>query len=225
MGLKAAPPEKTGENPAQSRYRNSRIAGRRAGLLHERWRGPQLKRWTLRPAGSFCALLPWQKGAFVLAAGIYELAKEQNMEKEELLMDYCNAIYQNINSGLQAIEDILPKIQDDGFKNVVAQIQDKYYSLSKECEIYAKSEDIKGIKDNSWLEKVRMWMSVNMSTMSDKSNRKIAELLLIGSFMGYLTCIKDQADHKDISSELDEILEKLKAFQKSNIETLIPYLN
>ncbi len=147
------------------------------------------------------------------------------MEKEELLMDYCNAIYQNINSGLQAIEDILPKIQDDGFKNVVAQIQDKYYSLSKECEIYAKSEDIKGIKDNSWLEKVRMWMSVNMSTISDKSNRKIAELLLIGSFMGYLTCIKDQADHKDISSELDEILEKLKAFQKSNIETLIPYLN
>lgn len=147
------------------------------------------------------------------------------MEKEELLMDYCNAIYQNINAGLQAIEDILPKIQDDGFKNVVAQIQDKYYSLSKECEIYAKSEDIKGIKDNSWLEKVRMWMSVNMSTLSDKSNRKIAELLLIGSFMGYLTCIKDQADHKDISSELDEILEKLKAFQKSNIETLIPYLN
>lgn len=147
------------------------------------------------------------------------------MEKEELLMDYCNAIYQNINAGLQAIEDTLPKIQDDGFKNVVAQIQDKYYSLSKECEIYAKSEDIKGIKDNSWLEKVRMWMSVKMSTMSDKSNRKIAELLLIGSFMGYLTCIKDQADHKDISSELDEILEKLKAFQKSNIETLIPYLN
>ena len=98
------------------------------------------------------------------------------MEKEELLMDYCNAIYQNINAGLQAIEDILPKIQDDGFKNVVAQIQDKYYSLSKECEIYAKSEDIKGIKDNSWLEKVRMWMSVNMSTMSESKPQSAREL-------------------------------------------------
>lgn len=147
------------------------------------------------------------------------------MEKDELLMDYVNAIYQNINAGLQAIEDIMPKIQDDGFKNVVAKMQDKYYSLSKECEIFAKSEDIKGIKDNSWLEKVRMWMGVNMSTLTDKSNRKIAEMLLLGSFMGYLTCIKDQADHKNISSELDEILENLKAFQKSNIETLIPYLS
>lgn len=147
------------------------------------------------------------------------------MEKDELLMDYVNAIYQNINAGLQAIEDIMPKIQDDGFKNVVAKMQDKYYSLSKECEIFAKSEDIKGIKDNSWFEKVRIWMGVNMSTLTDKSNRKIAEMLLLGSFMGYLTCIKDQADHKNISSELDEILENLKAFQKSNIETLIPYLS
>ncbi len=147
------------------------------------------------------------------------------MEKTELLQDYVNAIYQNINAGLQAIEDILPKIQDDGFKNLVAEMQDKYYSLSKECEVYAKSEDIKGIKDNSWFEKVKMWMGVNMSTITDKSNRKIAEMLLLDTFMGYLTCIKDAADHRDISRELDEILEKLKNFQKSNIQTLIPYLN
>lgn len=147
------------------------------------------------------------------------------MDKNELLQNYVNAIYQNINAGLQAIEDILPKIQDDNLKNLVAEIQDKYYSLSKECEVYAKSEDIKGIKDNSWLEKVKMWMSVNMSTMTDKSNRKISELLILGSFMGYITCIKDASDHKNISIELDEILEKLKNFQKSNIESLLPYLS
>lgn len=147
------------------------------------------------------------------------------MDKNELLQNYVNAIYQNINAGLQAIDDILPKIQDDNLKNLVAEMQDKYYSLSKECEVFAKSEDIKGIKDNNWLEKVKMWMGVNMSTLTDKSNRKISELLILGSFMGYITCIKDAADHKNISNELDEILEKLKNFQKSNIENLIPYLS
>lgn len=147
------------------------------------------------------------------------------MDKNEFLQNYVNAIYQNINAGLQAIEDILPKIQDDNLKNLVAEMQDKYYSLSKECEVFAKSEDIKGIKDNNWLEKVKMWMGVNMSTLTDKSNRKISELLILGSFMGYITCIKDAADHKNISNELDEILEKLKNFQKSNIENLIPYLS
>lgn len=147
------------------------------------------------------------------------------MDKNELLMDYANAIYQNINAGTQSIEDILPKIEDDSFKKVVAEIQSDYYALKKECELFAKSEDIKGIKGNNWFEKARMWMSVNMSTLTDKSNRKIAELLLIGSFMGYITCIKDAADHKNISPELDEILEKLKNYQKDSIEKLIKYLN
>ena len=147
------------------------------------------------------------------------------MEKDELLMDYVNAIYQNINAGTQSIEDILPKIEDDAFKKVVAEIQSDYMALKKECEVFAKSENITGIKGNSWLEKARMWMSVNMSTMTDKSNRKIAELLLLGSFMGYITCLKDEADHKNISRELDEILQKLKNYQKSSLEKLIKYLD
>ncbi len=146
------------------------------------------------------------------------------MQKDELLMDYVNAIYQNINAGTQSIEDILPKIEDDAFKKVVAEIQSDYMALAKECELFAKSENIKGIKGNNWFEKVRMWMGVNMSTMTDKSNRKIAELLLLGSFMGYITCVKDLSDHKGISKELDEILERLKDYQKGSIEKLLPYL-
>lgn len=147
------------------------------------------------------------------------------MEKQELLMDYVNAIYQNINAGTQSIEDILPKIEDDAFKKVVAEIQSDYMALAKECELFAKSENIKGIKGNNWFEKARMWMSVNMSTMSDKSNRKIAELLLLGSFMGYITCVKDLSDHKGISTELDEILQRLKDYQKGSTEKLLPYLD
>ena len=147
------------------------------------------------------------------------------MNKNELLMDYVNAIYQNINAGTQAIEDILPKIEDDAFKKEVAETQSDYMALGKECELFAKSEKIEGFKGNNWFEKMRMWMSVNMGTMTDKSNRKIAELLLIGTFMGYITCIKDQSDHKNISKELDEILEKLKSLEKKSLEKYIKYLD
>lgn len=147
------------------------------------------------------------------------------MDKNELLMDYVNAIYQNINAGTQAIEDILPKIEDDAFKKEVAETQSDYIALAKECELFAKSEKIEGFKGNNWFEKMRMWMSVNMGTMTDKSNRKIAELLLIGTFMGYITCIKDQSDHKGISKELDEILERLKSLEKKSLEKFIKYLD
>ena len=60
--------------------------------------------------------------------------------------------------------------------------------------------------------------------MSDKTTRHIAELMLFGTFMGYITCIKDGYDHKDLSSELDEILNNLKELEKNNIENLIPFL-
>lgn len=147
------------------------------------------------------------------------------MDKKELLTSYINAVYQNTRTAIQSIEDIMPKAQDDAFKKELACQQDGYYALSKELELLAKSQGIEGIKDNNWFEKARLWTSVNMSTISDKSNRKIAELMLFGTFMGYITCLKDFTDHKGISKEIDEILERLKALEKTNIERLIPYLD
>ena len=63
-----------------------------------------------------------------------------------------------------------------------------------------------------------------MSTMTDKTNRHIAELMLMGTFMGVITCYKDQSDHSGVSPEIDEILEKLKELERNNIEALLPYL-
>lgn len=147
------------------------------------------------------------------------------MSKKEEITKYLNAIYQNTKTALQSIEDILPKIECKNLKDEIAREQDGYYVLARECEMFAKSEKIEGIKDNNWIEKAKMWTSINMSTLTDKSNRKIAELMLLGTFMGVITCYKDQSDHKGVSSELDEIVEKLKELERKNIENLLPFLN
>lgn len=146
------------------------------------------------------------------------------MENKESITEYLNAIYQNIRTAVQSIEDILPKVKDDKLKRELAYEEDKYLALEKECELFAKAEKIEGIKDNNWFEKAKLWSSINMSTMTDKTTRHIAELMLLGSFMGYLTCIKDQNDHENVSKELDEIISNLKELERKNIENLIPYL-
>ena len=146
-----------------------------------------------------------------------------NLEKE-LLTEYLNAVYQNIRTAIQSIDDILPKVKDDELKKELASEEDKYLVLEKECELFAKAEKIEGIKDNSWLEKAKLWSSINMSTMTDKTTRHIAELMLMGTFMGVITCYKDQSDHKGVSAEIDEILSKLKELERNNIEALLPYL-
>lgn len=143
----------------------------------------------------------------------------------ENITKYLNAIYQNTRTAIQSIEDIMPKIDNDALKTEIAREQDGYYLLEKECELFAKSEGIENLKDNNFIEKAKLWTSIQMSTMTNKTTRHIAELLLMGSFMGYLTCIKDEFDHKDISPELDEIIAKLKTAEKENIDKLIAFLN
>jgi len=147
----------------------------------------------------------------------------ENMEKE-MVTEYLNAVYQNIRTAIQSIEDILPNVKDDQLKKELASEEDKYLILEKECELLAKAEKIEGIKDNNWLEKARLWSSIKMSTMTDKTTRHIAELMLMGTFMGVITCYKDESDHKGVSTEIDEILAKLKELERNNIEALLPYL-
>ena len=152
------------------------------------------------------------------------LKAEGKMENQEMLTEYINAVYQNIKTAVQSIDDIMPKVKDENLKRELAKESDEYLTLEKECELLAKAQKIEGIKDNNWFEKARLWSSINMSTLTDKTSRHIAELMLLGTFMGYLTCIKDQADHANVSKEIDDILLNLKEVERNNIESLIPYL-
>ena len=147
------------------------------------------------------------------------------MEEKELVTDYLNAVYQNTRVGVQSIDEIMDKVEDDNFKKYLANLEDEYQVIAHECELFAKAEKISQIKDNNWFEKSRLWCSINMSTMTDKSNRKIAELLLMGTFMGIITCIKDEKDHAGISKEIDELVQKLKELERNSIEKLITYLD
>lgn len=144
--------------------------------------------------------------------------------KKENLENYLNAVYQNIKTAVQSIDDLLPKVKDDNLKKELASQQDKYLALQKECEVLAQAEKLEKIKDNNWLEKARLWSSINLSTLTNKTTRHIAEMMLFGTFMGYLTCVKDLSDHRNISKEVDEILTKLKEFERGNIDSLMPYL-
>lgn len=136
---------------------------------------------------------------------------------------YLNGIYQNIRTAVQSIEDIISKVDDAKMKQELAKEQDTYLAFQKECEVYAKSEKI-DIKDNNFFEKARLWGSINMSTMMDKTTRHIAELMLMGTFMGILTLYKDQCDHGGQVKELDELAERFKEFECQNIERLMPFL-
>lgn len=101
------------------------------------------------------------------------------MEEKEMQTKYLNAIYQNTRTAIQSIEDIISKTTDSDLISELSKEQDEYNCLAKECENFAKAERIEDLKDNNWIEKTKLWASVNMGTMMDKSTRNIAEMVLI----------------------------------------------
>lgn len=138
----------------------------------------------------------------------------------ELLL---TSIYQNVQTALQSLDNIMPSVKCDALASEISKQEDEYNVLSKECEMIAKSDNI-NIKDNNMFEKIRLWGSIKISTIADKSTAHIAEMLLIGTFMGVVTCIKDQSDHAGADEEIMNLLSKLKTLEEKNIESLKTYL-
>ena len=138
-------------------------------------------------------------------------------------ISYATAIYQNANVGMQSINDILPKVESEDLARELRKEYAEYESISQSLRKFAKENNFE-LKENNFFEKAKMWVSVNMSTLSDNSTRHIAELLLVGSVMGLTTCYKDRYDHKNVNSELDKILDELETIQETNFNRIKVFL-
>jgi hypothetical protein len=147
------------------------------------------------------------------------LNEEKNNQSKLLL----NSIYQNTQTALQSINDATPSIKDNDLLSELSRQEIEYSIISKECEMISRSVGI-NVKDNTILEKIKLWSGVKMSTLCDNSTSHIAEMFLIGSFMGVITCIKDEKEHSRANDEILSLLKKLKSFQENNIEILKSFL-
>ena len=138
-------------------------------------------------------------------------------------ISYATAIYQNANVGMQSIHDILPKVENEDLAIELRKQYEEYENISSQLKAFAKNNNFE-LKENNFFEKARMWVSINMSTLTDNTTRHITELLLIGSVMGLTTCYKDKYDHKNVNPQLDKILENLEQLQESNFNRLKTFL-
>ena len=133
------------------------------------------------------------------------------------------AIYQNCQTALQSIDNIMSSVKSDALKKELTDEESEYNIISKESEMLAKSENI-NIKDNNLFEKIRLWSSIKMSTFTDKSTSHVSEMLLLGTFMGVVDCIKNLNEYPTAHEEIIALYKKLQELEQKNIEKLKNYL-
>ena len=125
--------------------------------------------------------------------------------------------------GMEAIHFLIDKVENDDFRKVLDGEYKKYEQIAKRvCEIYQKYSD-KLPHKVSGITKAMTWGGIEMRTMIDTSDSKIAELLLQGTNMGIIEGRK-LLNNKDVNEEVNDLISEFVTMQEDSVETLKKYL-
>lgn len=132
-------------------------------------------------------------------------------------------INRGCSMGVDAINYILDKVEDSNFSDFLKKQLDDYNNISNKIEkIYNKYNEGEPHETNV-ITKVMTWYGVNMKTLTDHSNSKIAELLLQGTNMGIIEGRKI-LNNKKLNEEVSSIINEYVNMQEKCVETLKKYL-
>ena len=134
-----------------------------------------------------------------------------------------NQVNQAIKMGMDSISNVSEKVQDSRLKDELLFQYDKYNEILNEVNDELTNYD-DFPKDLNPMQKAMGWMGVEMNTLTDKSNSKIAEMMIQGTNMGIIEGVKLLNHNPDTEQHIKDILNKFIDFQQNNVEQLKKYL-
>lgn len=134
-----------------------------------------------------------------------------------------NEINKGIKMGMDSISNVAEKVQDDDFKQELKYQYDQYNKiLNKVNNELTNYDDFP--KELNPAQKMMGWMSVEWSTLEDKSNSKISEMMIQGSNMGIIKGVKLLNNNPELNDNIKNIINEFVKFQENSIEQLKKYL-
>lgn len=134
-----------------------------------------------------------------------------------------NEINKGIKMGMDSISTISEKVEDNNFKNDLLFQYDKYNEILNRVNSELKNYD-DFPKELPPMQKTMGYIDIQLSTLNDKSNSHIAEMLIKGTNMGIIEGVKLKNRNPDIDPNISSILDDFIKFQENNVEKLQQYL-
>ena len=143
------------------------------------------------------------------------------MEQENI--NALDEIHKGACMGMDAVSFVLDKVQSKDLAKVLKKQYNQYKDIARRVEeIYSKYDEGQPHKTNT-MTKAMTWYEIGMKTFTDKSDSKIAELLLNGVNMGIIEGRKI-LNKKNINKEVSKIISIYVTMQESCVEVLKSYL-
>ena len=134
-----------------------------------------------------------------------------------------NELNKGIKMGMDSISNVSEKVQDDRFKQDLKYQYDEYNKILNEVNNELTNYD-DFPKELNPMQKAMGWMGVELNTISDKSNSKIAEMMIQGTNMGIIEGVKLLNQNPEADDEVKNVLNEFIKFQENTLEQLKKYL-
>ena len=136
------------------------------------------------------------------------------------LLRECNA---GIKMGVQSIDDLLPKAEDDRLKDTLSQSKQEHEKLGNQTHELLNEFHDEG-KEPHPVAKGMSWMKTNMKLSMDSSDASIADLMTEGCNMGVKSLYKYRNQYEDADKKALDICDRLIKIEEKLCEGMHPYL-
>ena len=134
-----------------------------------------------------------------------------------------NEINKGIKMGMDSISSIAEKVTDDQLKDDLQYEYNQYNAILNDVNAeLGKYEEFP--KELNPAQKMMGWFDIQMSTLTNDSDSKIAEMLIKGTNMGIIEGVKLLNNNPETTPEIKNILTNFIQFQENNVERLKKYL-
>lgn len=126
--------------------------------------------------------------------------------------------------GLDALSCIIDKIKEKEMQEFAVLQYEKYKEIKRKAtELYKKYDENNKPEETSMMNKLMTYYGIELRTFNDKSDSKIAELLITGTNMGIIEG-RRLLNNKNISKDVSKLIGKFVDLQEEMLEVLKNYL-
>ena len=137
----------------------------------------------------------------------------------EALKEVCKGV----KMGMDAIEYVSNKVESEDFGDYLKHESSMYNNILDKVDDAFSNYGVEP-NDASLGSKAMLWYGVQMNTLTDKSNSKIAELLIQGTTMGIVEGKRILNANHDLDTDVKNLLTDFVKFQEESVESLKEYL-
>ena len=141
------------------------------------------------------------------------------MEKIQILKE----INKGAKTGIDGLNYIIPKVQDLHFNDILSDQKSEYENIyDRSRAILTQNNEYS--QDTSTIQKAMSWMGIELNTLTDTSNSKLAQILIQGNDMGIVKGTKLLNNLTFEDSQIENLLKDFINLQQENIEGLKNFL-